>query len=132
MSCKGMSARIVAMFLAAAVIWMGIQLTSAQQVEESNPSVPFALAVGLELFQDNCASCHGEWGKGTDTGPPLMHGYYVRSHHGDVAFYRAIEFGSPQHHWAFGDMPPVEGLNRESAEQIVSFVRWLQAENWFE
>jgi len=107
----------------------GDGLIFAQESDEAEPVVPFSLSLGFDGYRNNCASCHGDWGKGTEQGPPLMHGYYVPGHHGDAAFFRAIESGSPQHHWNFGDMPPVAGVSRDEAKQVVRFIRWLQAEN---
>ena len=114
-----------------AVSGLGSGTMLAQETDEGEPAVPFSLSSGFEAYQSHCADCHGDWGKGTDQGPPLMHGYYVKGHHGDAAFFRAIQSGSPQHHWGFGDMPPVQGVNRETAIQIVKYIRWLQAENGF-
>lgn len=71
-------------------------------------------------------SCHGQWAEGTDKGPPLIHGYYKPSHHGEAAFYRVILNGSPAHHWAFGDMPPVDCATEDDARKVTEFVRWLQ------
>jgi mono/diheme cytochrome c family protein len=88
--------------------------------------VPFQYGVGFSQYQKNCASCHGEWARGTDQGPPLMHSYYVPSHHGDGAFYRAIDQGVQAHHWRFGDMPKPEDVTQRDAKKIVEFVRWLQ------
>lgn len=102
----------------------------AQDTQTAAPpeGMPFKYGRGFELFQDNCASCHGADLKGTDQGPPLLHGYYKPGHHSDVAFFRAIELGSPQHHWRFGDMKPVEGVDKKQAQTIVDFVRWYQQE----
>lgn len=104
----------------------------AQDTEQDTASppagMPFSRGLGFELFQENCAGCHGADLDGTDEGPPLLHGYYKPGHHSDVAFYRAIEQGSPQHHWNFGDMEPVEGVSRKQAEAIVEYVRWHQRE----
>lgn len=99
----------------------------AQNTETAPPDgMPFKYGRGFELFQNNCAECHGGNLKGTDQGPPLLHGYYKPSHHSDVAFFRAIESGSPQHHWNFGDMKPVPGVDKKQAQAIVDFVRWYQ------
>jgi len=88
--------------------------------------VPFKYGLGQQKYAAMCAECHGEWLRGTDKGPPLLHGYYKPGHHGDRAFYGAILKGSQQHHWDFGDMPPVKGATQEDAQQIIPFVRWLQ------
>lgn len=94
--------------------------------------VPFNLAHGQQKYLRMCTECHGEWGRGTDQGPPLLHDYYKPSHHSDQSFLRAILRGSPQHHWNFGDMPPVDGATVEDARQVIGYVRWLQlAENLY-
>lgn len=81
---------------------------------------------GMAVFDGNCAQCHGEGAIGSERGPPLVHAIYEPGHHGDAAFRRAIRLGSPQHHWQFGDMPPVEGLTESEIEEIVAYVRALQ------
>ena len=106
-----------------------LTLTPAAYAESpSHPpeDMPFQYGRGYELFQENCAQCHGADLDGTDQGPPLLHGYYKPGHHGDYAFFRAIEQGTPQHHWNFGDMKPVEGVDSREAAAIVEFVRWFQ------
>ncbi len=87
---------------------------------------PFQLALGKQLFEDNCSKCHGQWGNGTDQGPPLTHRFYLPNHHGDEAIYRAAMNGVRAHHWNFGNMPPVEGITRRKLDRIVPYIRWLQ------
>lgn len=89
-------------------------------------NMPFRYGLGYELFQGNCAECHGTNLQGTEQGPPLVHAFYRPSHHSDAAFYRAIQVGSPQHHWRFGDMPPVRKVSEKQAGAIIEFVRWFQ------
>jgi len=101
----------------------------AQDATSPPPNMPFRYGLGYERFQENCAQCHGPSLGGTDEGPPLLHQFYVPSHHGDAAFYRAIQAGSKQHHWNFGDMPPVAGVDENEARTIVEFVRWFQQES---
>lgn len=81
---------------------------------------------GAALFERHCAECHGREAEGTDQGPPLVHRIYEPSHHGDASFYRAVRQGVRGHHWPFGDMPPVEGVNGEEIGRIVAYVRNLQ------
>lgn len=80
-------------------------------------------AQGRQLFAENCARCHGAEAGGTDQGPPLIHRIYEPSHHSNFAFYRAIDKGTRQHHWTFGDMPPVEGVSAKEAGHIVAYLR---------
>lgn len=86
------------------------------------------VAAGRQLFEGNCASCHGELARGTDQGPPLVHELYVPSHHADAAFLVAAQRGVAPHHWDFGAMPPVEGVDAAEVEAIVAYVRSLQRE----
>jgi len=88
--------------------------------------VPAGLADGERLFNDNCARCHGIRAAGTDAGPPLVHVVYEPNHHADIAFQRAVTLGVPAHHWRFGNMPPVPGVDEAAVERITAYVRWLQ------
>ncbi len=81
---------------------------------------------GAVLFATNCAACHGRDAMGTDRGPPLIHRIYEPSHHDDFSFYRAVSNGSRQHHWQFGDMPPVPGVSFADTGHIVAWVRQQQ------
>ena len=105
--------------------------TAIQAQEFSSPpsNMPFRYGLGHEQYQEHCAKCHGGSLKGSDEGPPLLHGYYKPSHHNDTAFYRAIRRGSKQHHWNFGDMPAVDGIAENEARAIIEFVRWFQRES---
>ena len=40
--------------------------------------------------------------------------------------------GVRQHHWNFGDMPPVEGLDTAAIDAIVAYVREVQERDGFE
>lgn len=91
--------------------------------------VPFKYALGKNLFEKNCGSCHGISGNGSDKGPPFMHKIYEPSHHGDEAFYRAALYGVKSHHWKFGDMAPVPGIERRDISKILPYLRWLQRQN---
>lgn len=121
----------VFMLFAALLIASPVFMTVAVAGEGDSPpeGMPFRYGLGYEQFQTNCAGCHGPELRGTEQGPPLMHAYYKPSHHSDAAFYRAIRAGSPQHHWNFGDMKPVAGVDDAQAKAIVEFVRWYQSKN---
>lgn len=90
------------------------------------------VAEGEGLYQASCASCHGADLRGTDLGPSHLSVVYEPNHHGDQAFVMAVKFGTPQHHWPYGDMAPVEGLSDEDIEAIVAFVRETQRLHGFE
>ena len=81
---------------------------------------------GEELFNVNCSACHGVSAVGTDVGPPLVHQYYEPGHHSDVSIRSAVRVGVKQHHWFFGDMPPVAGVSSDDVEKIVCYIRETQ------
>lgn len=88
---------------------------------------------GQVAYEDSCASCHGKNGVGgTGKGPPLIHPIYEPDHHPDAAFLRAAMTGVRQHHWNFGDMPPVEGIKEKTVALIATYIRELQRANGIE
>ena len=97
---------------------------------EPGPSVverdPAAVAAGEGLFVASCAVCHGADLQGSPTGPPLLVPTYAPNHHADEAFQQAVAFGTPAHHWGFGDMAPVPGLSRDDVSKIIEYVRSVQ------
>lgn len=88
-----------------------------------------AASLGKKGFDDNCARCHGENAAGTDQGPPLIHNYYNPGHHGDGAFYGAVANGVRQHHWRFGNMPPLPQVTRDQMRMIIAYIREMQRAN---
>ncbi|MEX3011143.1 cytochrome c [Hoeflea sp. TYP-13] len=121
--------------LAAAVLWWLVQGTvntpgGSVMVTVSVPQLSDAAAQGKEIFDANCGTCHGENASGRDGfGPPLVHKIYEPGHHGDAAFQLAVKNGVRAHHWTFGNMPAVEGINSAQVEKIVLYVRELQRGN---
>ena len=104
-----------------------------QPPEDVDPGpVPATLAEGERTYQARCQACHGPHGIGTTQGPPLVHRYYVPSHHADEAFRRAIRFGVVPPHWHFGPMPPVAGLDDRAASDVIAYIRWLQQQRGIE
>ena len=86
--------------------------------------------IGKFGFEAKCAACHGLNAAGQDgAAPPLVHIIYEPSHHGDEAFQRAAAMGVRGHHWPFGDMPPVDGINRADVTMIIAYIRELQRAN---
>jgi cytochrome c5 len=97
-------------------------------LSELAETTPEAFLPGKSAFESACATCHGPAAGGGLTGPPLVHTFYKPNRHADVAFHLAIQRGVRAHHWRFGDMPPVTGVDKESADEVVAYVRWLQRE----
>lgn len=98
-------------------------------VAVSMPELSSEASVGQILFNNNCASCHGDRASGTDNGPPLIHDIYNPGHHSDDAFYLAAANGVVQHHWPFGNMPKQEHVAADEVAKIVQYVRELQTAN---
>lgn len=92
------------------------------------PAVPDGAAV----YQQYCAECHGVDLRGTDKGPSQLSIVYEPNHHGDYAYRVAIREGTREHHWWFGDMPPVEGITDLEIEKVISFIRAEQQRLGFE
>jgi len=78
---------------------------------------------GAPIFNNNCARCHGNGATGTNQGPPLIHKVYRPGHHADLSFHWAVKDGTKQHHWQFGDMPPVKGVSPEQVGHIIAYIR---------
>lgn len=94
------------------------------------PDISGIAAEGEDLFNTRCAECHGQNAAGNEgKGPPLVHIVYEPNHHSDEAIYRAVEQGTRQHHWPFGDMPPVDGLTLNDIAKIIEYIRTLQRAN---
>ncbi len=85
-----------------------------------------ATSPGADLFEDNCARCHGRAAAGGPGGPPLVHPIYHPGHHADAAFHLAVRQGVRAHHWSFGNMPAIPGLSEAEVDQIIAYVRALQ------
>lgn len=98
----------------------------ATAVAAETIEIPFHLGKGQLLYERYCSSCHGLQLDGSDKGPPLVHPFYKPSHHGDESFYRAVLRGTKQHHWDFGDMPPVEGMTSAKMDRLLPYVRYYQ------
>lgn len=87
---------------------------------------------GAALYAQSCASCHGSDLRGTDQGPSHLSQVYASDHHPDASFRAAITRGSPAHHWQFGNMAPVPGLNDDEIDVIIAYIREQQDLHGFE
>ena len=84
---------------------------------------------GEGLFNANCSVCHGMNASGTSQGPTFIDRIYHPGHHPDASFRNAVSNGVTQHHWVFGNMPPVSGVSSEEVDKIICYVRELQRAN---
>ncbi len=92
----------------------------------------FVVPDGAAVYQQYCAECHGVDLRGTDKGPSQLSIVYEPNHHGDYAYRVAIREGTREHHWWFGDMPPVEGITDLEIEKVISYIRAEQERLGFE
>jgi mono/diheme cytochrome c family protein len=104
-------------------------LTSRSGDRPLVPGSEEQLAHGEEVFQANCATCHGDELQGTFVGPPFLNDIYAPEHHPDDAFRQAVANGVHPHHWDFAGMPPIPGLSDDDVEAVISYVRSVQEEN---
>lgn len=81
------------------------------------------LETGNNLFQTNCSRCHGNSALGTEHGPPLVHKVYSAGHHADLTFHWAVKDGVKQHHWHFGNMPPIDNMSPNDVGNIIAYIR---------
>jgi mono/diheme cytochrome c family protein len=87
---------------------------------------------GSALYAANCAACHGADLRGTGMGPSQLSIVYEPNHHPDDSFRTAIRNGVSPHHWDFGPMPAVSGLDDEEITVIIAYVREVQQREGFE
>lgn len=115
------------------VVILFVAVTACGSSEQTEATIDQELVeIGAGLYAANCAQCHGIDLRGTDQGPSFLSEVYEPGHHGDGAFLAAVLGGVGPHHWDFGPMPPVEGLDEEDVEAIVAFVRERQRSEGFE
>ena len=122
--------------LAAFLLFQQFQ-TLDEQAEHGEPLVQVEVPTltslqeqGKSLFDENCASCHGQNAAGqSGVAPPLVHIIYEPSHHGDMSFQLAARQGVRQHHWQFGNMPAVPDVTPDDVTKITAYVRGLQRAN---
>lgn len=121
---------------ALALLALALLVSACSTNEPADETVPEGngdlVAEGEVLYQATCAECHGSDLRGTDKGPSHLSVVYEPGHHGDAAFALAIINGVKQHHWPFGDMAPVPGLDDADIERIVAYVRENQRIHGFE
>jgi mono/diheme cytochrome c family protein len=87
------------------------------------------IAEGKELYEANCATCHGPDLRGVSgTGPSFLSDIYAPGHHPDESFQSAVENGVQPHHWDFGAMPPIPALDVDDVTAITAYIRSIQEE----
>ncbi|MBT3786915.1 MAG: cytochrome c [Alphaproteobacteria bacterium] len=98
-------------------------------VDVTMPPLSDIASAGKQVFDANCAACHGDKANGTDKGPPLVHNIYNPGHHADGSFLMAAKRGVRAHHWPFGNMPAQPQVKDQEIPLIIRYVRELQVAN---
>jgi mono/diheme cytochrome c family protein len=82
---------------------------------------PDAIAIGANLFNNNCAKCHGEKGVGKGSRPSLQSERIKNATDGELAW--LLKNGN-----IYKGMPGWGGLQEQQRWQIVSYIRSLNSE----
>jgi mono/diheme cytochrome c family protein len=123
---------IAAVVTVALIVFAAACGGAPEAMEPASPASPASSGVGADLYQSNCASCHGVDLQGTDKGPSHLSIVYEPNHHGDDAFRWAILQGAQQHHWNFGDMAAITGLDNDEIDDVIAYVRSEQERQGFD
>ena len=112
---------------------IAITFTFAACAGDDSDDLPgTASSDGAPLYAARCASCHGSDLQGTDVGPSLRSEVYEPNHHPDDSFRAAIHDGVTPHHWQFGPMPAITGLDDDEITAIITYIRDVQQRAGFE
>lgn len=116
--------------VAVAALVTVLLVTTGESEEPPAPGSPEELALGQEVFEQSCATCHGEELRGGLAGPPLVHEIYAPDHHPDSAIRAAIAQGVQPHHWDYAGMPPIPGLSEPEVDAVIAYIRDTQRQAW--
>ena len=107
-------------FAAANGAWL--KKVSRADRERANPYAgnPEAVAAGGNLFQGNCAKCHGETAEGKGSRPSLRSDRIKSATDGEIAW--LLKNGNP-----YKGMPIWGGLPEQERWQIIAYLRSLNA-----
>ena len=126
---------VVALFIAAGYAgsnWSQRERRSAERRPVVIPELSETARAGARAFVAHCARCHGLDAGGTAAGPTLVDPIYRSAHHADASFQLAVRRGVLAHHWSFGNMPSVPGVNADEVASIIRYVREVQKANGVE
>jgi mono/diheme cytochrome c family protein len=116
------------MAAAVATVCVALSAACASDAPDSNGGPPN----GSALYVERCAACHGTDLRGTGMGPSQLSIVYEPNHHPDESFRAAIRDGVSPHHWDFGPMPAVSGLDDDEITAIIAYIREVQQREGFE
>jgi mono/diheme cytochrome c family protein len=115
---------VVVVVVVAVVVLVVVLAGGDDEPAASTPET--RLAQGDELFQANCATCHGQDLRGTFVGPPLLHEIYAPDQLADDDIRAAVANGVTPTNWDFSGMPAFPNLDTDDVEALIAYVRSSQ------
>jgi mono/diheme cytochrome c family protein len=112
-------AAMVLLMAAANGAWLKKVPASSRAMVNPVAAHPEAIAAGLNLFQNNCAQCHGADGNGRGRRPPVHSARIAGATDGDLFW--LLKNGQP-----FRGMPSWARLPEGQRWQIVAYLRSIQ------
>lgn len=116
----------VGLVVVVAVVVVVVVLAGGGDDEPAASTPEARLAQGEELFQANCATCHGQDLQGTFVGPPLLHEIYGPDQLADDDIRAAVANGVTPKNWDFSGMPAFPKLDTDDVEALIAYVRSSQ------
>ncbi|HSP04003.1 MAG TPA: cytochrome c [Acidimicrobiales bacterium] len=114
----------------ACVVAVVLVVSGGSSEEPPEPGSSQELALGEEVYDQSCATCHGPGARGGLAGPPLVHEVYEDLT--DAQIRTAIAEGKPPTNWPQfeGGMAPVPGLSAGEVDAVIAYVRDVQRQEW--
>lgn len=127
---RTLSWAIPVVVVAVAAIVAVLLVATGDSDDPPAPGSAEQVALGAEVFEQNCATCHGPEAGGGLAGPPLTNELYVPDHHPDSAIRAAVARGVQPHHWDYAAMPPITGLSEDEVDAVIAYIRDVQRQAW--
>jgi mono/diheme cytochrome c family protein len=116
---------VIVVVVAAASVMIAV-LAGGDDDGPAASTPPARIARGEELFQNNCATCHGPDLRGTFVGPPLLHEIYAPDQLGDDDIRAAVANGVTPTNWDFSGMPAFPNLDADDVAALTAYIRASQ------
>lgn len=125
---RTMSWAIPVVVVAVALVVAVVVVATGGSDDPPAPGSPEQVALGQEVFDQSCATCHGPGGGGGLAGPPLTHEMYEGLTDADIR--TVIEQGKAPENWPRFEagMTPVPGLSVTEVDAVIAYVRSVQRE----
>lgn len=115
---------VVVIIVVAVVVVVVALAGSGDEPARSTPEA--RLTHGEELFDAQCATCHGPDLAGTFVGPPLLHEIYAPDQLADDDIRAAVANGVTPTNWNFSGMPAFPNLDTDDVEALITYIRSSQ------